>query len=270
MTKERVVVMSMGMVFVLGCARANPGSGASEAPASAPAASPPPASAETSTPTVAARSAPEPLGPFVRKRPESQPSGVDACAYRGFLGFACVDAIIAESDPVKRRYMRRLSDAAARIEKDNREKNEWGGVAHAEIIAGCGTAGPCGRAIPDWAAGKPDDGYACLTKAEALLNESKKATKESTQAHARACQCDPVRAQIPVMGGVLACDGPGKPVEHGTQLELSVALSIIACGWCDPDGGPKACTSEIERLKKDDAKLAAYVENTHAPRCQRP
>lgn len=230
-----------------------------------------------STPTVASAPAPPSAAPapsaapttpapadgrFVRERPGER-EGVDACAYLGGMGFACVDAIIAEKDPVKRRYMRRLSDAEARLARDANEKGPWGGVAHAEVSMFCDDTGPCGKK------GERDDGYACLTKAEMILHENKNPAK-AKQAQARACKCDPDRAQIPVPGGALACDGPNKPVERGKNLDLQEAREIRACAECDAEAGPKACEKEIGRLRAKDPEIAAYLETTHLPRCQRP
>ena len=70
------------------------------------------------------------------------------------------------------------------------------------------------------------------------------------------------------MGGTLACDGPGKPVEHGGNLSTREAKDADACGRCDLDSGPAACRAEIERLRSSDAALARYTQRVHIPRCQ--
>lgn len=88
-------------------------------------------------------------------------------------------------------------------------------------------------------------------------------------AHARACTCGAERAQIPVMGGFLACDGK-TPVERGKNLSSEEAAEVRACGECDADKGPAACAKEIERLSKSDAELSGYLEKVHVPRCARP
>jgi hypothetical protein len=198
---------------------------------------------------------------FVRARPDGgERRGLDACAYLGGMGFACLDAYLAEKDAIVKRYMRRLSDADARRAFDELQKNNPGGVAHAELALNCADSGACGK---DGA----DDGYACLTKAEALVQEKKVA--ESKAAHARACKCSPERAQLPVMGGFLACDG-GAAVERGKNLTTAEAAEVRACGECDASTGPAACAKEIERLAKSDAELARYIETVHVPRCSRP
>lgn len=222
----------------------------------------------TPTPTATASAAPTstpPAGaPFIRERPDER-VGIDACVYLGFAGFACLEALLAEKDPTIRRYMRRMSDADARLEQDSRARGEEGGVPHAEVAAFCADSGPCGKTN---ASGEVlDDGYACLTKAESSLLEKNRAG--STAAHARACKCSPERAQIPIMGGVLACDGPNKPVVRARDLPLDEAKDIRACGECDPTNGPAACAREIERLGKRDAELARYITSVHVPRCQK-
>lgn len=191
---------------------------------------------------------------------------MDACAYLGGLGFACLDALIEEKDPVKRRYMRRLTDAAARIEVDARKRGEWGGVPHAEISFLCAESGPCKRKNKNGDA--LDDGYACLTRAEMVLKEEKNA-KKARKPHARACKCDAPRAQIPIMGGVLACDGPDNPVERGANLPLDEAEDVRACAECDAEKGPKACAREIDRLSSKDPEVARYLASEHVPRCRR-
>jgi hypothetical protein len=113
-----------------------------------------------------------------------------------------------------------------------------------------------------------DDGYSCLTKAEGAFQQGDKPAALAAQE--RACKCDPGRAIIPVMGGVLACDGPGKPVERGKDLPLDEAKDIRACATCDSADGPAACQRELERLDRKDAAVAAYLRATHIPRCQRP
>lgn len=198
---------------------------------------------------------------FIRPRVEGgERSGLDACAYLGGLGFACLDAYLAEKNAIVKRYMRRLSDADARQSFDQFGKGEPEGMAHAELALNCADAGPCGK---DGA----DDGYACLTKAETLTREKK--GSEGKAAHARACQCGAERAQLPVMGGFLACDG-GTPVERGKSMSTAEAAEVRACGECDASTGPAACAKEIERLSKSDAELARYIETTHVPRCSRP
>ncbi len=202
--------------------------------------------------------------PFVRKRPDERNS-VDACVYIGFMGFACIDALLKEKDPVKRRYMRRLSDADARQGYAAFTKKLYGGVAHGELAFLCAESGPCGELNAQGSL--QDDGYACLTKAEAALQQGEPAS--SKQAHARACKCSPKRAQIPVMGGFLACDG-NKPVRRATSMPLSEAEEIRKCGECDEKDGPKACAAEIKRLTNTDADLATYLRTVHVPRCRKP
>jgi hypothetical protein len=205
------------------------------------------------------------LGPFVRKRPE-QRTGVDACAYLGFTGFACLDALLEEKDPTLLSYMRRLSDADARLAFEATSKGERGGVAHAELALYCADEGPCKATRPDGA--EMDDGYACLTKAEALRQEGK--ADEAARSHARACHCDPKRAQIPVMGGFLACDGSDQPVERAKELPLEEARDIRACGQCDLESGPDACARELARVGTTDAGLGRYLAEVHVPRCRKP
>lgn len=227
---------------------------------------PPPTGTSTPTPTASAAptTAPSAGAPFIRERPDER-VGMDACVYLGFAGFACLEALLAEKDPTIRRYMRRMSDADARLEQDRRAQGEMGGVPHAEVAAFCADSGPCGE--KNATGDVLDDGYACLTKAESRLLEKNRAG--STAAHARACKCSPVRAQIPIMGGVLACDGPNKPVVRARELRLDEAKDTRACGECDPVSGPAACAREIERLGKQDADLARYIASVHVPRCQK-
>jgi hypothetical protein len=71
------------------------------------------------------------------------------------------------------------------------------------------------------------------------------------------------------MGGVLACDGPNKPVVRARDLPLDQAKDTRACGECDPREGPAACAREIQRLARQDGELARFVEKQHVPRCQR-
>lgn len=201
---------------------------------------------------------------FVRERP-AEATSVDACAFIGGMGFACVDALIAEKDPIKQRYMRRMSDADAKQSFDAMMGGEAGGVAHAEFAMMCADGGACKQKDPD--GNELDDGYACLTKAQAMAFEK---MPEAAAVHARACKCDPVRAQIPVMGGYLACDGPDKPVARGQSLTPEEAKDIRDCAECNPTSGPAACTREIERLQKTDADLASYIRKAHVPRCAQP
>ena len=203
---------------------------------------------------------------FVRPRPESDRAGVDACAYLGGMGFACLAALLEEKDPVARRYMRRMSDADARDAIDALARGEPGGVAHAEVAMFCKDAGPCGGTSPG--GGVEDDGYACLTKAEAARQQ--KDLARARTAHARACRCDAARAQIPVMGGFLACDGPGRPVERGKNLTTAEAADVRDCAVCDAEKGPAACAREIRRLETPDAELARYIETVHVARCRKP
>lgn len=206
-----------------------------------------------------------PIGPFLRARPEER-SGVDACAYLGGLGMACLDALIAETDGAKRAYMRRLSDAEAALSIDAKRRGETGGVAHAEASIYCASAGPCKRPGPDGS--QMDDGFACLTKAEIAAGEGDQVL--AAAAHARACTCDAPRAIIPVMGGTRACDAPDKPVERGKDLTLGEAKDVRACGQCDAADGPAACQRELDRLDEKDRPVAAYLRATHIPRCQQP
>lgn len=191
---------------------------------------------------------------------------MDACAYTGGFGFACVDALLVEPDPIRARYMRRLSDAYARTELDD----DTGGPAHAEIVECCNASGPCGADKKTGHGDCPrmDDGYACLTAAEV-----KSAEKSDPKVfHDRACRCDWTRAQIPVMGGLLACDGPGKPVNRGKDVSVVMssteAREVVACGTCDSHVGQGACEREVARLRRTDADLARYIERIHTTRCQ--
>lgn len=201
---------------------------------------------------------------FVRERP-AEPSGVDACAYIGGMGFACLDALIAEKDPIKQRFMRRLSDADARQSLEAMKLGQPNGVAHAEMALACAESGACKQKDAD--GNVLDDGYACLTKAQSLAFEK---DPGAATVHKRACECDPDRAQIPVMGGYLACDGKDKPVTRGENLSLEEANDIRACGECDPEKGPAACQREIDRLKDKDRELSDYLRTTHVPRCGQP
>ncbi len=204
-----------------------------------------------------------PATKFLRARPQSPDrNGVDACAYLGGFGFACLDALIAEKNPVIRRYMRRMSDADARIAFDQWQAKQPGGVPHAEFADQCADQGPCGKTE-----GKSDDGYACLTRAESAIQENNE--KESKAAHERACTCGSERAQIPIMGGFLACQGK-TPDRRGQNIPTAEANEIRACAECDAEKGPAACKSEIERLAKTDADLAKYIETVHMPRCTQP
>jgi hypothetical protein len=222
----------------------------------------PPASAVASAlPTATAAAA---ATGFVRQKPEER-HGVDACAFLGGSGMACLEALTEEKDPILRRYMRRLSDADARQAFDDLKRGEPGGVAHAEMAMLCNASGPCGKKVSDIAG---DGGYSCLTKAEAARQQ--KDLKTSKAAHKRACHCDPTGAQIPVMGGFLACDGKDKPVERGELLSTAEAADVRDCATCDADKGVAACAREITRLKSSDAEIAHYLETVHVPNCKKP
>jgi hypothetical protein len=226
--------------------------------------SPPAASTPAPTASAAPTTAPSAGAPFIRERPDDR-GGIDACVYLGGMGTACLTALLEEKDPIIRRYMRRMSDADARLELDRRSRGEENGVPHAEVALFCADTGPCGQKN---ASGEVlDDGYACLTKAEATqLNRDRRG---ASVAHARACKCGPERAQIPIMGGVFACDGPNKPVVRAKDLPLDEAKDIRACGECDPEKGPAACARESERLGKQDAELAKYIASAHVLRCKK-
>lgn len=218
--------------------------------------------ADVSTPSKPADAKPAAVK-FVRSRPDSaERKGIDACAYLGGFGFACLDELIAEKNPVIKRYMRRLSDADARQAFDRWEKKEPLGVPHAEFSDQCADKGPC-----KGTAGKGDDGYACLTRAEMAIQENNE--KESKTAHERACTCGAERAQIPISGGFLACNG--KIAERrGQTLTSAEADEVRACAECDLEKGPAACAKEMERLTKSDPDLAKYIETVHIPRCGKP
>lgn len=201
---------------------------------------------------------------FVRARPD-EPTGVDACAFIGGMGFACANALKEEKDAVARRYMRRMSDADAKQSFDAFMRGEPNGVAHAEVAMMCADGGPCKQ--KDAEGNELDDGYACLTKAQSMAYEK---LPEVAAVHARACKCDHEGAQIPVMGGYLACDGPDKPVARGQNLSAEEAKDVRDCAECNADGGPAACKREIGRLEKSDAELARFIRDRHAPRCARP
>jgi hypothetical protein len=221
-----------------------------------PASAPPTATAAPSNQAAAAG--------FVRTKPE-EPHGVDACAFLGGSGMACLEALKEEKDPILRRYMRRLSDADARQGFDELKRGEPGGVAHAEVALLCNDSGPCGKKVN----GVPgDDGYACLTKAEAARQQ--KDLKASKAAHKRACHCDPTGGQIPVMGGFLACDGKDKPVERGELMSTAEAADVRDCARCDAVKGVAACGREVARLKASDADVAHYVETVLVPNCRKP
>lgn len=201
---------------------------------------------------------------FVRERPQ-EAAGVDACAYLGGAGMACLGALRAEQDPIKRRYMRRLTDADARQSLDEMAKGEPRGVAHGEVAMMCAETGPCGG--KDENGNAMDDGYSCLTKAQALAYEK---DPSAAAVHTRACQCDAVGAQIPVMGGYLACDGPDKPVTRGQSLSSEEAKQIRDCAECSKETGAIACSLEIARLSASDPELANYLKTVHVPRCGQP
>lgn len=202
-------------------------------------------------------------GKFIRARPESvDRKGADACAYIGGFGFACLDAMMAEKNPVIKRYMRRMSDADARLAYDQWVAKDPNGVPHAEFADQCADSGPC-----KGTAGKSDDGYACLTRAEAAIQQNNEA--ESKAAHARACTCDSERAQIPIMGGFLACQGK-TPEKRGQNISTAEAKEIRACAECDAEKGAAACAKEVERLDKSDPDVAKYILTVHVPRCGKP
>jgi hypothetical protein len=173
--------------------------------------------------------------------------------------------LMAEKDPVVLRYMRRLSDADARLAKDAYTRGEAAVVPQEELGTLCAESGPCGR--KEESGRTLDDGYACLTKAQSLtfLGDA----VEAAAAHARACKCGAARAELPVMGGFLACDG-AKAVERGGDLRVSEALNIRACAACDAQTGAAACEREIAGLRGSDAELARYIESVHVPRCKQP
>jgi len=224
--------------------------------------------------------APTPDAPFLREKPEAfDRRSVDACAYAGGYGFACIDAMMIEPDPIRVRYMRRLNDAQVVLSS----KADGGGApAHAELVECCNPIGAaCGATKKAGHVDCPhmDDGYACLTAAEIKLTSSKTA-KEARALHERACRCDWKRAQIPVMGGQLACDGENKPVNRRTalaalassssssKLEEEEARDVIACGTCDAKTGPAACKAEMSRFRATDPELAHYIDRVHVTRCQ--
>ena len=202
-----------------------------------------------------ARREPKAFEAFTLERPV-EPQGVDACGFTGGSGMACLDALLAEKDPDARRFMRRLSDAHAKLNGGEE------GVPHAELAAFCQASGPCGGTNADGS--QLDDGYACLTAAELHRDEP---TKMQAY-HARACRCGAERAQIPIMGGTLACDGPNRPAVRGANLSRAEARDADACGRCDHERGPAACRAEIDRLKSSDPKLAGYIERMQVPHCQ--
>jgi hypothetical protein len=206
-----------------------------------------------------------PTGKFIRERPYGDDAkGVDACAFIGGMGFACLDALLAERDPAKKRYMRRLSDADAHEAIVSEKNGEPGGVPHAEVADNCVPSAACGKKDKEGHA--QDDGYFCLTSAE--IARSNKDIAEMKKAHAFACKCGGDRASIPIMGGYLACDGT-KPVERGHDLSDEEAREIRDCATCDPRRGIVACQDEIARLRKTDTEIADYLEKTHVPRCQK-
>ncbi len=202
---------------------------------------------------------------FVRQTSAMDVTGMDACAFLGGIGVACLDALLAESDPVKKRWMRLLSDADAREAQAALEKGEPMGVAHAEMALFCADSGPCKQ--PNENGDAMDDGYACLTKAEAALQQSDAAG--SVSAHKRACACDSRRAQIPVMGGMLACDDK-TPVKRGSQLSVDEAKRIRDCATCEGTRGPAACAQLVDALKPKDPEVAKLVLEQVVPRCQQP
>ncbi|APR78694.1 Hypothetical protein A7982_04041 [Minicystis rosea] len=259
-----LVLAALGSVLALAlaCKPSSPGGASSATVVVAPPPSSAPVPAATPAPTT--RPAAPADAAFVRKRPsgpEKELTGPDACAYTGWSGLACLQALLAEQDAVRRRYMRRLSDADARQALDALPRNEPSGVAHPELASSCKDPGPCPGDM-NWY------GYACLTKAEAALLQKDLAT--SRAAHEHACRCDPTGAQIPVMGGLFACDGKNKPVGRGKILTTQEAADVQACGVCDAEKGPAACAREVRRLATGDAALAKYIETVHVPRCQEP
>ncbi|MFO0736761.1 MAG: hypothetical protein U0270_12830 [Labilithrix sp.] len=221
------------------------------------ASAPPPSTA--SAPVAAASALPqdahEPGRTYFRRKPPPLDArhSVDACAYPSEIANACIDALGREPDPVRARYMRRISAALA-----------GRGLAHAaeqqhDVAECCNDAGPCGAQKRTGHADCPvmDDGYACLTAAE-LGRKG---------AHARACHCSAERAQITVPGGVLACDGPERPVVRGAMTEAS---DVLRCASCDEARGPAACEAEIRSLRTADPELAAFVERVIVTRCLEP
>jgi hypothetical protein len=219
-----------------------------------------PAQSRTSSPPP-----PEPskAKPFVRVRPESCEffTGIDGCVYSGCFGMACLDAFLAIDDSAVRAFIRRLTDARARL-----SDGDVGGVAHAELAMLCADDGPCKQR--DAHGQQLDDGYACLTKAEAATRRGDHAVGNA--AHERACRCDFERAQLPVMGGTLACDAKDKPVHRGGSVTPEEARDIIACAECEPKLGPEACAREIAALRPGRPQLAEYIASVHVPHCQRP
>ena len=106
-----------------------------------------------------------------------------------------------------------------------------------------------------------------MTRAESAIQQNNEA--ESKAAHARVCTCDSERAQIPIMGGFLACQGK-TPEKRGVNLSSTEAAEIRACAECDAEKGPAACAKEIERLTKCDPDVAKYIVTVHVPRCGKP
>jgi hypothetical protein len=199
-------------------------------------------------------------GPFVRLVPGwYERRGVDACAYpdTGEAGSACIDALVIEPDPVRARYMRRLSAAQAARQR---------APLSSEVAECCNRAGVCGAPKRTGHEDCPrmDDGYACLVAAELRLA----AKQDPAPFHGRACACNPERAQIPVTGGVLACSGE-RPVKRAA-IEGAEARATMACAVCEPAAGALACAAEVARLRPRDPELARYIERYHVTRCQVP
>ncbi|MBX3234254.1 MAG: hypothetical protein KIT84_04155 [Labilithrix sp.] len=205
---------------------------------------------------------------FVRGVPRvDERRSIDACVYPSALGSACIDALLREPDAVRATYMRRVSDAYARLGRGPKVT----AATHAEIAECCHRDGPCGAPKRTGHADCPimDDGYACLTAAE-ILRAEKAEKKGATALHARACRCSPERAQIAAPGGTLACDGPNRPTERAGVMSDREATQVIACATCDPTTGPAACAAERDRLEPNDPALAHLVEAFVTTRCQEP
>ena len=202
------------------------------------------------------KGASSPLGQrFRRKRPAAQPadSTVDACIYLGFSVANCMNAYSKMSDPIIRRYMRRVSDADAVLSAEQRKNGKSSLVAS-------GALGPC----VSTATCNEMNVASCLISAELTLDR-----KQAGRLHRKICACAPKAAGVPVTHGALACED-GKPTDRSRAMPLDEARQVADCAVCDRARGPFACAAEAARLRAPDTKLADYIDQVHVPRCTKP
>lgn len=236
------------------------------APAAATATASVSAASASASPSVT--SAPPRDAPFVRRPPHSANEPADAldeCLQVGGSYFSCSGAILAEQDPVLRRYL----VLVAKAHVAGQVGYAWPGPPnedhpHAEVPGMCAVELPC-RAQRDGLT-MNESAAVCLARAQVAMEEKRPA--EARAAHALACKCDPEGGKLPGYNHTrFVCEG-AKPAFFAPSMPKDQAADVLACASCNPKTGPKACEREMARLAKDDAALAQWIEKRQLPRCQ--